>query len=1685
MMNAILKKRVPATRRNRNLGLSSLRWRDKGVQRATFGHSFLLLLGVVLSLTWFPNVQAATDCAAVTEIPQLECEALVALYNSTDGPNWKHSDNWNVTNTPCSWTDVTCVDGHVRTLWLSNNQLSGSIPSELGNLSQLTLLRLENNQLSGSIPSELENLRLTILYLYNNQLSGSIPSELGNLSQLRNLSFDGNQLSGSIPSELGNLSRLSTLYLNHNQLSGEIPSELGNLSQLYRLSLYSNQLSGSIPSELGNLTQLRYLYLSGNELSGEIPSWLGDLSQLTELRLNNNQLSGEIPSSLSNLSSLVKKSNTGYPYSDGLNLGYNHLTASDIGLLSFLDIKDPDWAETQTKLMLLTGCSDGGSISINPTTTDFGSEAVGDSLSLMINIRTQNCGDVQIETIEFTGSHASEFTYDDKECYQGEWQGETFSSCEFRIVFSPSSAGTKDASLNFTFNDTNVQQTSPIPLVAEAIDSALPNLTVDPSTHDFGTVTIGRGPFEAQTFTVENTGNVNLKFDTMALTGADASEFSFYGGCSSQTFLRPSEQCQFSAQLMPTSLGNKQANLNLDFGTVTKDITLTGTVTEPADCSEANITMVSVSEDSWDSPDTWNTGTIPTASDVVQIQHTITGIAFAQVKTLCIEEGGSLVSLDSTTLEIQATDYIQNKGSILGKDGTSETAPCSSKEEVGTESCAYQGASVILKVGTRFKKRDKLSDWWWYGSGGPILNTGTIKAGNGGDGSQYAAPGGNAIVLGRDTTNTGIIQAGNGGNLTGTSSGEAGKGGLTQIWGKLGGPGHLYNQYGAQALAGDGGNCNTTTQTGGRGGNLWLVSLPNVHLSGGQHKAGMGGTNCGTNGEDGWVRIEPSVIDLSGANTVVSGGNIAIYGGNDWTLDLSNLSGTVINATGDITLAVGEGGTINMKGSTGSILQAGGQVQIFADNLVLDENVALSDLVQASEIVVGPSKLLREVSLASPGKLSAEAEITLPVNLILSNNGPEADTYTLNVTDSAGWTLGQLPSTIEVKELDTVELVLNVTLPTTRGATDVITVTATSQADSEVKASTEVQVAVVRENIITPPTSPTSLTATAVSQSQIDLSWTDNSNDETGFEVERDGSLITTTAANATSYSDSGLSCGTTYSYSVKATNANGVSVAVTASVTTQACPPPSDSGTTTPASDSGTTTPPSDSGTTTPPPSDSGTTTPPPSDSGTTTPPSDSGTTTPPPSDSGTTTPPPSGSTSGIPTCPTTGVIKGMCSNRGQVLTDTTIGPKASIAGGELAGTINNQGRISQVTILSGAVISGGKFTGSIKNNGTLANIEFVGGSVTGGELFGNITNNSKVGGVFINVRLAANSSIDGGAVQGEIRGDPEGPALLKNLKVKKGSRLTNVIIGENVELGDDVELGEGVRFSDSEQIPNGELIGLLPTLLAGELHGIDYPIRADFSADILVPSEGILSAINALPDLKSNAWVIRQNAELSHFELTLDQIRFAVLPVSVKKATTTAGLEVQDAQTVRFITESGLEVLTHPALQKPNVLLSALSQFGLTEFTVQTNGNLHIYGTEGEWFSARPDWVSVELESEAEIGLRFGQSPLVSGQFLTDLVFSDEEGGLRQQIISPSVAQPDVLYSSAKAVRIESFGLINFKQNGKTYRGVVDYLVTQGETTAKALEVKSIPDANGDGIEEVMLVYPNGEQQRMFVIE
>ena len=164
-------------------------------------------------------------------IPMAEREALVALHNNTDGNNWNLNVGWLVGSDPCSWIGVTCEGGRVTELNLDQNNLSGPIPAELGNLTALSVLNLGDNQLSGPIPAELGNLpALTFLGLLNNDLTGSIPAELGSPVALDELRIDRNQLSGPIPAELGNLTALSVLNLGDNQLSGPIPAELGNLT---------------------------------------------------------------------------------------------------------------------------------------------------------------------------------------------------------------------------------------------------------------------------------------------------------------------------------------------------------------------------------------------------------------------------------------------------------------------------------------------------------------------------------------------------------------------------------------------------------------------------------------------------------------------------------------------------------------------------------------------------------------------------------------------------------------------------------------------------------------------------------------------------------------------------------------------------------------------------------------------------------------------------------------------------------------------------------------------------------------------------------------------------------------------------------------------------------------------------------------------------------------------------------------------------------------------------------------------------------------------------------------------------------------------------------------------------------------------------------------------------------------
>ena len=205
--------------------------------------------------------------------------ALVAIYNNMNGENWTNQSNWLTDASVKDWWGITVENYRVTEISLANNQLEGSIPTELSDLTNLIRLQLYGNRLKGSIPPEIGNLKnLVFLYLANNQLEGSIPPEIGELTKLEYIELGDNKLTGEIPSELGNLTNLIKLQLASNQLSGTIPPELGNLTNLTSLYLNDNQLEGSVPPEINNLTKLEVLYLYDNKLDK-----LPDLSGITSL----------------------------------------------------------------------------------------------------------------------------------------------------------------------------------------------------------------------------------------------------------------------------------------------------------------------------------------------------------------------------------------------------------------------------------------------------------------------------------------------------------------------------------------------------------------------------------------------------------------------------------------------------------------------------------------------------------------------------------------------------------------------------------------------------------------------------------------------------------------------------------------------------------------------------------------------------------------------------------------------------------------------------------------------------------------------------------------------------------------------------------------------------------------------------------------------------------------------------------------------------------------------------------------------------------------------------------------------------------------------------------------------------------------------------------------------------------
>lgn len=116
------------------------------------------------------------------------------------------------------WHGIKTNDeGRVKFIHLSENNLNGTIPSEIGSLDSAIAIALGINEISGELPPEIGSMsNLEYLHIYDTQLSGTLPAELGNLSELRSIFINDNELTGAIPSELTNLKKLFGLHFGGN-----------------------------------------------------------------------------------------------------------------------------------------------------------------------------------------------------------------------------------------------------------------------------------------------------------------------------------------------------------------------------------------------------------------------------------------------------------------------------------------------------------------------------------------------------------------------------------------------------------------------------------------------------------------------------------------------------------------------------------------------------------------------------------------------------------------------------------------------------------------------------------------------------------------------------------------------------------------------------------------------------------------------------------------------------------------------------------------------------------------------------------------------------------------------------------------------------------------------------------------------------------------------------------------------------------------------------------------------------------------------------------------------------------------------------------------------------------------------------------------------------------------------------
>ncbi|MGK0317047.1 MAG: gliding motility-associated-like protein [Saprospiraceae bacterium] len=230
--------------------------------------------------------------------------ALEAFYQSTNGDDWDDNTDWLSNCDPCGllegnerWYGLCCDEAINRVRGIdmfgiancdedgaivgSGNDLTGSIPLSINQLTELTFFDIEGSNVTGPIPSTLPDLvNLRYFDISENNMTGPIPNNIGNLQELIFFDLQANSINDTLPNSITEIKTLEFFDLESTGMFGKIPFGFGELNDLYLFDIQFNNFSGKLPDDIGDIDldffDILVFYINDNNFSDCIPPSLSN-----------------------------------------------------------------------------------------------------------------------------------------------------------------------------------------------------------------------------------------------------------------------------------------------------------------------------------------------------------------------------------------------------------------------------------------------------------------------------------------------------------------------------------------------------------------------------------------------------------------------------------------------------------------------------------------------------------------------------------------------------------------------------------------------------------------------------------------------------------------------------------------------------------------------------------------------------------------------------------------------------------------------------------------------------------------------------------------------------------------------------------------------------------------------------------------------------------------------------------------------------------------------------------------------------------------------------------------------------------------------------------------------------------------------------------------------------------------